>query len=178
MADRANHYERALAAHLRSLAKPCVPVDESRRGWIDDRSVKSLDFIVAAGGGRLLLVDVKGRRISRQRRTRESWATADDVRSLEIWQRQFGPSAVALLVFVYLMEDVAADSFVDQIELDGKRYGLLAVSLPEYRQWMRVRSPRWQTVHLRQSDFLRVARPLSYWLKGGDRESEIEDRWC
>lgn len=175
MADRANHYERALAAHLRSQAMPCIPVDESRRGWIDDWSVKSLDFIVAVGGGRLLLVDVKGRRLTRHRRTRETWATADDVKSLETWQRQFGAGATALLVFVYLVEDGdESQSFVDRFELDGNEYGLLAVSLSEYRARMRVRSPRWQTVCLSQSDFRRVARPLSFWLGKEELAADTE----
>lgn len=165
MANQANHYERALAAHLRSLRLACIPVDESRRPNVDDWSVKSLDFIVAAGAGRMLLVDVKGRKLSRQRATRESWATVDDVDSLELWQREFGPSAVALLVFVYLVEDARRmDGFVDHFELDGRNYGLLAVPVRDYRARMRVRSPRWRTVCLSQSDFADIARPLSHWL--------------
>jgi hypothetical protein len=165
MANRNNHYERALAVHLRSMRRACIPVDESRRPWLDGESLKSLDFIVAADAGRLLLIDVKGRKLSRRRATRETWATRDDVQSLRRWERRFGPSAVALLVFVYLMDDESrAGAFVDLVQSENRTYGVLAVALRDYEARMRVRSPRWSTVWLARSDFAEVARPLSHWL--------------
>lgn len=165
MASRYNHYERALAVHLRSLRLACIPVDESRRPWVDDESLKSLDFIVAAGAGRLLLIDVKGRKLTRRRRARETWATRDDVHSLRRWERRFGPPAVALLVFVYLVDDESAtDGFVDRIRTESRTYGVFAVALRDYEARMKVRSPRWSTVWLTRSDFTEVARPLSHWL--------------
>lgn len=63
MANRDNHYEAAFEEFLRSHGVPYVAVDEARRSLLSDgRSIKSLDFIVAAPGGATWLVDVKGRR--------------------------------------------------------------------------------------------------------------------
>ena len=67
MAKRDNHYEAAFEAWLRWLRVPYVAVDESHRAAAptprgDERSLKSLDFIVSpADWPGSWLVDVKGR---------------------------------------------------------------------------------------------------------------------
>ena len=101
MADRHNHYERAFEAYLRRLAVPCIPVVETRRALVDETTLKSLDFVVLPRSDRVLLVDVKGRRIRTRRGTLECWATEDDVLSLERWRSEFGDAAEPLLVFVF-----------------------------------------------------------------------------
>jgi hypothetical protein len=43
MANRANHYEAAFEAYVRSLRVPCVAVDEAKRALSDDDGVKNPD---------------------------------------------------------------------------------------------------------------------------------------
>jgi hypothetical protein len=166
MADRSNHYERAFEGYLRALRVASIGVDESRRAFGDHQTIKNLDFIVTHPSGQVLLVDVKGRKLSCRRKTRQNWATRDDVRSLRFWEERLGPRAEALLVFVYQLEaeSLAAD-FVDQFNFEDRQYGCLAISAAGYEERMRVRSPRWGTVSLRQADFQSLARPLSSWLR-------------
>jgi hypothetical protein len=172
VADRGNHYEKAFEAYLRTLRVTCISVDESRRTFQENQTIKSLDFIVTGSGG-ILLVEVKGRHLERPRATRQNWATVDDIDGLFVWQRQFGPGALALLTFVYELgsEEMKGD-FVDHFSFADRHYGCLAVPLTTYAERMRVRSPRWRTMNLTKADFDRVARPFTIFLRD---DSENED---
>lgn len=170
MADRNNRYERAFAWYLRERRIPTISVDETRRGYLDDRPVKSLDFVVRPSLDRWLLVDVKGRKVTARRGAFETWATEDDVEGLGRWQTRFGPDAVGLLVFLYdLAESPAARPRLgaDRFDFEGRPYACLAVPLEGYRAAMRQRSPRWRTVGLNRRSFDEIARPVSQWLFGG-----------
>ena len=159
-----NHYERAFAAHVRQCRLACIPFDETRRTLGHHDTIKSLDFIISVPE-RLLLIDVKGRRLTRQRSTPQNWATRDDIDSLARWQEAFGQQARALLAFTYCLDDPALRySFVDSFEHEGRTYGCVTVTVADYAHRMRMRSPRWRTVNLRSADFQLVARPLSHWL--------------
>jgi hypothetical protein len=43
-------------------------------------------------------------------------------------------------------------------------YGMLAISVADYREFMKPRSQAWGTVHLATKDFRRLARPFEEWL--------------
>lgn len=167
MADRSNHYERAFEAYLRAARVSCIPVDETRRTFFAERQIKSLDFIVLSGSGAPLLVDVKGRKWGGGTRL-ESWATREDVESLLLWKQSFGPEAVALLAFVYLIADepTADDELPpgNAFEYDDRRYRCLAIDVDAYQVVMKARSPRWETVDLAAPWQLALARPFAFWL--------------
>jgi hypothetical protein len=46
----------------------------------------------------------------------------------------------------------------------GRWYLLLGIDLDEYRNHMRRRSPKWETVCLPAEDFRSLARPIESWL--------------
>ena len=177
--DRNNHYESAFEAYLQWHRLCYVAVDETRRAMLGETRVKSLDFIVYGEGGSRLVVDVKGRRFPtgckrRPRRVWECWSTRDDVDGLERWAELFGPGYQGLLVFTYLVlpsvqlpEDTA-----DLWTWRGRRYLLRAVAVTDYRQHMRVRSPRWGTVSLPGAVFRELVRPLQYFTHGSPSPSE------
>jgi hypothetical protein len=48
----------------------------------------------------------------------------------------------------------------------GRRYLLRAVPAADYRREMRVRSPKWDTVHLPTPVFRDLVRPLSHYTHG------------
>jgi hypothetical protein len=177
--DRSNHYEAAFEGYLQWHRLSYIAVDESRRSFLGEERVKSLDFLVHAEPGRGWLIDVKGRRYpagtaERPRRVFESWSTRDDVESLSRWAEQFGPGYRALLVFLYDMQPFAPE-LADGEDLwtwHEHRYLLRAVPVDEYRLWMRERSPRWGTVMLPTAAFRNLARPLHEVLFAAEETSE------
>lgn len=165
--DRGNHYEAAFEAYLQWHRLCYVAVDEARRSMLGDSRVKNLDFIVHGDGGSRLLIDVKGRRFpsgpaGHRRRVWECWSTRDDVDGLVRWQELFGPGWLGLLVFAYqLLPPVTLpDETEDLWTWRGRRYLLRAVPVEDYRQHLRVRSPRWGTVGLSTAVFRELVQPL------------------
>lgn len=184
MAQRRHHYERAFESFLRERRIPYISVDEARKALLPDgarfnlaepredgagenRSLKSFDFIVYGQPGNLL-IDIKGRRIPPRAggvstgRRLESWVTQGDIDSLETWERLFGDGFSAAFVFLYLCEGQPPDALFQEVFEDrGRWYAIRAISLGDYRRCMRVRSPRWRTVHLATADFERLSRPFT-----------------
>ncbi len=165
--DRSNHYEAAFEAYLRWHNLCYVAVDETRRSVLGGARVKSLDFVVYGDHGARLVVDVKGRRFPagpphRPRRTWECWSTREDVIGLESWAERFGPDYQGVLVFAYLLAPAVAlpDDTADLWTWRGRRYLLRAVAVGDYRRHMRVRSPKWDTVHLPGRAFRELVRPV------------------
>jgi hypothetical protein len=164
MADRQIHYEGAFEGYLRHRGIPYVAVDEARKALFADAALKSFDFVVYNAQGPNLLVDIKGRRHKGARGgSFQTWATAADVEDLLQWQQVFGQGFQAVLMFVYwidapLLPEPAMFPFRD------RWYLMLGVDLTEYREHMRLRSEKWQTVALGQEDFRSLARPIDQWL--------------
>jgi hypothetical protein len=171
--DRSNHYEAAFEGWLQSQKLCYVAVDETRRSFLEERSVKSLDFIVYGQYGANLLVDVKGRRYpsgppEKGRRVWQSWAEREDVDGLSRWAARFGAGYVGLLVFAYhvLPEVELPDDLEDLFCWRGRRYLLRAVDVDEYRRHLRVRSPRWDTVYVPGAIFRYLVQPISHFTRG------------
>ena len=171
--DRSNHYEAAFEAYLQWHKLCYVAVDETRRAMLGEVPVKSLDFIVHGENGAKLLIDVKGRRFpggseQKPRKTWENWSTREDIEGLTCWTELFGPGYQAVLVFAYLLAaNVALPEETDDLwTWRGRRYLLRAVAAQEYRDAMRVRSPKWGTVHLPRAVFSHMVRPLHYFTHG------------
>src|SRR5262249_23756865 len=140
---------------------------------LDDTPVKSLDFIVFGRDGARLVVDVKGRRFpmgspQRPRRVWECWSTLDDVEGLGRWTGLWGPDFRGLLVFAYhVLPTVELPEDTEDVwSFRRRRYLLRAVDVADYRQAMRVRSPRWGTVTLPRDIFRSLVRPLHHFTRG------------
>lgn len=183
MAQRRFHYERAFEDYLRTRRIPYVAVDEARKTLLPEGSVlrvrdagaegesaealKSFDFVIYGDSGSLL-VDVKGRKVGASRRSGqlagrlESWVTMEDVESLRTWERLFGAGFEAAFVFVYWCDVQPPDSlFQEVLDHRGVWYALRAVSLREYREHMKVRSPRWGTVDIPKGVFERISQAFA-----------------
>lgn len=96
-------------------------------------------------------------------RTRlESWVTQDDVESLKTWEGLFGQGFQAVFAFVYWCEEMGPSAlFEEYIERDGRCYAIRCITRSDYEGAMRIRSPRWRTVHVPPDAFERLSRPLS-----------------
>lgn len=186
--DRSNPYEAAFEAYLQAQGLCYVAVDEGKRASWGNVPVKNLDFIVLGANGARLLVDVKGRRFpggpkDRPRYVWESWSTQDDVDGLRRWMRLFGPGGVGVLVFLYRIEPTVilqAES-PDLFTWRDQPYLVRAVAVEDYARHLRVRSPKWGTVHLPGARFAELARPfhwfshdMSFTPEEGD--GSLEDR--
>ncbi len=170
--DRDNHYEAAFESYLQGRRITYVAVDEARRSFLGDGPVKSLDFLVFGQAGAKLCVDVKGRRFpagppSRPRLVWECWSFAEDVDGLERWARLAGEGFRGLFVFAYALgpKVVMPDTTAGLFHFRGRRYLFRAVDADDYRQCMRVRSPRWRTVSLSTRDYRALVRPFDDFLR-------------
>ena len=173
-----NHYEVAFEEYLRRNGVAALPIIEARRSYLDDDSVKSPDFLVISAADSRLVVDVKGRKFGgseeKPRRIWQNWCLRDDVTSLERWTDHFGPGFRGVLAFVYRIApelELAAntpDAFFFRDEL----YLVRGVEVGHYREAMRTRSPRWETVHLSTAAFRGMVKPFSAFLAGAEEQFE------
>ena len=165
MADRKIHYEAAFEAFLRDRKIPYVAVDEAKKALFANARLKSFDFVVYSKNGPNLLIDVKGRML-RNRASRkgfDSWTTQRDVTDLMQWEQVFGEGFKAVFTFMYWIDPPITPE-PGMFEHRDKWYLLMGIDLAEYRNHMRRRSPKWETVCLPASEFRSLARPLESWL--------------
>ena len=165
MADRNIHYEAAFEGFLRDKGIPYVAVDEAKKALFANAKLKSFDFVVYSKNGPNLLVDVKGRSC-RNRAARsgfETWATERDVADLLQWEQVFGDGFRAVLTFVYWIDPPLTPE-AGMFAFRDRWYLMMGIDLAEYRDHMRRRSAKWETVALPAADFQSLARPLETWL--------------
>jgi hypothetical protein len=169
MADRSVHYEAAFEAFLRDRKVPYVAVDEAKKALFANARLKSFDFVVYSPKGPNLLIDVKGRSCRNRSGTGkgrsgfETWTTEQDVRDLMEWEQVFGEGFKAVFTFVYWIEAPLTPE-EGMFEHRDRWYMLMGIDLAEYRNHMRRRSAKWETVCLGAQDFRSLARPLESWL--------------
>jgi hypothetical protein len=165
MADRTVHYEAAFEVLLHRMGIPCVAVDEAKKAVFANAKLKSFDFVVYSRSGPNLLVDIKGRqmRASVGQGGFQTWTTQQDVDDLVQWEQVFGEGFKALLVFVYWIDPPLVPER-GMFEHGERWYWAFGVELREYRQYMRRRSVKWETVSLPIADFKSLARPIEEWL--------------
>jgi len=165
MADRSVHYEAAFEAYLRDRGIPYVAVDEAKKALFSNAKLKSFDFVVYSKNGPNLLIDVKGRQMTAAaaKRSFQTWTTERDVEDLMQWEQVFGEGFKAVLTFIYWIEPPLTPE-AGMFEFRDRWYLLLGIDLTEYRNHMRRRSVKWETVALPAEDFRNLARPIDAWL--------------
>lgn len=170
MAQRRFHYDVAFEHYLRSNAIAYVAVDEAKRALhaANDKTeapwkLKSFDFVVYSESADNLLIDVKGRKHSgRSTRSLDNWVTRSDVDCMEQWEQLFGDGFEGAFAFLYWCEAQPPDALFTEIFEVGERwYALLAIRLTDYRQHMKERSPKWDTVNMPAARFHELAVPLN-----------------
>lgn len=181
---RNQSYERVFATWVRRQGAAALPLSELlRQPLLDSR--KTPDFLVlgecGAHGCVRLVVDVKGRRAGRtatRHRGWPNWCTQADLEALPAWAAALGVSFVPILAFVYALEEstILPAGTPDQFLYRGQRYLIRGVDARAYRQRMRCRSRRWQTVHLRVADFRELVQPFSWFLQPHPTHGS-EDNW-
>ena len=160
---RTSHYEAAFEDYLRRKGLPYIAVDEAKKALFAGAKLKSFDFVVYHPRGNNLLVDVKGRacRPVKSKTSLPNWTTRLDIDDLRQWQEIFGSGFTAMFVFMYHWPaDPENSPFTDLFQFQERWYGMLAISITDYREHMRARSESWGTVHLPTAAFRQIAKPL------------------
>jgi hypothetical protein len=185
MVSAVKAYERAFEVWLGQMQIPCHVMDQTcRREFYYDK-IKSFDFAICPIGGKLTLIDVKGRLFRGTSlaglKNLQCWVTREDIHGLEEWKNILAvrQSADAAFVFAYCLTQADVDTDgLPVFEYEGARYVFLIIRLEEYRRFMKQRSPRWQTVCLGADDFRRLACPLEDWIETLKNEVVNEFHYC
>ncbi|MFO0857390.1 MAG: HYExAFE family protein [Phycisphaerales bacterium] len=154
---------------------------EAEASHNDESAIKFFDFVIydhspsPSEKPTNLLVELKGRRIGtfsmrdgkedrapRPVARMECWTTRADIASLLEWEKLFGDSFQACVVFVYWCDDEPpAPLFQEVFEFEHRWYALRSIPVKTYVQHMKVRSPRWGTLDIPQDVFERVSHPFA-----------------
>lgn len=163
-----NHYERAFESWLIDNNIQYVTVDEQKRAAFPASSLsaeasdlckfKSFDFLLYPSNQQVIIAEVKGRVFKGTSFAKlagfECWVTAEDIDGLTKWQEVFGQGYAAFFVFAYKIENIDVDFDGREVyDFDANRYMFFAVKLDDYREFMKRRSPKWQTVTLPADKF-------------------------
>jgi len=176
MGGMRNNYEQAFENWLADNKVQHVAVDQHRRRIFARSKIKSFDFIVYPQNRSLVITDVKGRKFKGASlsglRGIQCWVTMEDIRGLLHWQEIFssqGSGCEPVFVFAYEFEkiDVETDG-VEVYDFGGRKYVFYAISLEDYREFMKLRSPKWQTVTLPVAKFRQLAVEAKDFLLGYD----------
>lgn len=162
MANRKNDYEDAFEMWLVENKVRYVVVDQKKRALFRRSCIKSFDFLIYPPDSPVIVAEVKGRKFRGSSLAKpsgfQSWITMDDIRGLIRWEQVFGKGYQASIVFAYKLEQCDVDSDGRRTyHFQGKEYLFMLISVEKYRQYMTVRSPKWQTVSLPAAKFIQMA---------------------
>ena len=157
-----NHYERAFENWLVDNHIQYIAVDEHKRAVFGRSRLKSFDFLLYPRNHQIIIAEVKGRKFKGTSLAKltgfECWVTTEDVGGLTRWQEVFGPGHNAIFVFAYKVENIDVDFDGRTVyDFDANRYVFFGIKLEDYRSFMKVRSPKWQTVTLPADKFRHCA---------------------
>jgi len=190
MSPAPTHYENAFEGYLQQYRLPYVAVDQAKKAVFADVQLKSFDFIVYPRQNPALLIDVKGRKFPRNQFDKglwgQNWVTNHDIEGLARWQNIFGKDYRALFVFAYwLCDNIQAPPhtpptgpnplnppnrptpppktnhlFETIYNHNHRDYFFAAAQLDAYRNRMKPRSAKWNTVYVPARHFRQLVRPF------------------
>jgi len=157
-----NHYERAFGNWLIDNHVQYIAVDEQKRAAFGRSKVKSFDYLLYPPGEQTIVAELKGRKFKGTSFAKltgfECWVTTDDVEGLSKWQNLFGATHTAAFIFAYKIENVDVDfDGRDVYDFKSNKYIFFCISLKDYCEHMKLRSPKWKTVTLPADKFRRCA---------------------
>ncbi|MGH9922512.1 MAG: HYExAFE family protein [Nitrososphaerales archaeon] len=167
-----SEYENMFEALLREKQLPYIAINEAKRAVVNNKRIKSFDFIVSSKNG-VFLIDIKGKQFPYGKGLRETdywenWIHDDDLDGLELWERIFrSNTAKGLLVFPYKIKfEKHINEFRCKFKFKNYWYGLVAVTPKEYRNNSKIRSSKGQVhaIYISRKLFPKVARPLDYFI--------------
>jgi len=145
----------AFEQFLRQRALHYVAVDEAHRSAFAQVQLKSFDFIVYLPNQRNLLVDIKGRKAKPGKNgwLYDPWVGREDIDALSTWQEIFGRSFAATFVFAFWLEDMNCVESFEPFRFREQSYRFYAIYLDDYRDYIKLRSTRWNTITIPRAVF-------------------------
>jgi hypothetical protein len=154
MADSSgNRYERAFRNWLVDNRVKYTTIDQNKRAAFNKIKLKSFDFILYPSNQSTIIAEVKGRSFKGTSFEKlagfECWVSTEDIDGLSQWQKVFGDGHRVFFIFAYNVVNIDVD-FNGRSAYDYRdnRYAFFAVSLDDYKRFMKTRSPKWRTVTL------------------------------
>lgn len=164
-----NDYEQAFEQWLQEHKIAFQRLNQHHRAIFSDRPLKTFDYIVYPPALPATLVELKGKRFTKERFAAQPdlqhWVFYEDVISLARWQDIFSQTVEpvdAQFVFAYRFDLPVVETH--QIEVfywQGYRYAFLAIDCRIYQQHCVRRSSRWGTVDCKGTIFAQFAQPAS-----------------
>ncbi len=158
------NYEQVFENWLTENRVRYVVIDQQKRRMFARSRIKSFDFLLYPSGSGPVIAEVKGRRFKGKSLAAlaglECWVTMEDVRGLIRWEQVFADGFEAAFIFAYEFENVDVEiDDKDVYDFQNSRYMFYTVRLDDYIEFMKVRSPKWQTVTLPAAKFRQFAIP-------------------
>ncbi len=161
-----NHYEGAFENWLIDNHVRYIAIDDRKKSAFAGCKVKSFDFLIYPRNGQVIIAEVKGRKFKGTSLSKltglQCWVTTDDIEGLGRWQEIFKTGHQAIFVFAYKIEHIDVD-FDGRAVYDSaeKRYIFFCIKMDDYRSYMKIRSPKWQTVTLPAEKFRQCVVQIS-----------------
>lgn len=171
MSVRVTNYEHVFKNWLIENRVQYVVVDQQKRKMFARNRIKSFDFLLYPACSRPVIAEVKGRKFKGKNLAAlsglECWVTMEDIRGLMRWEQLFSDGFEAAFIFAYEFANVDVETDGREVyDFENSRYMFYAVRLGDYRQFMKQRSPKWQTVTLPAAKFKKFAIPVRELLLG------------
>lgn len=166
--EQANVYEQAFECWLTEQGVPFISIDQSKRFAALEDGVKNFDFLLFPDSDCPVLVELKGRTFHGSTlaglKGLDGWVPFEDVEALGHWQAVFEAEkgdCRAVFVFVFAFEQIDVETDGRAVyDFGDRRFLMLAVGLDSYRELMKPRSGRWQTVSVGADDFRQIVVPV------------------
>ena len=168
------HYEKALESFLRKKKILYLAINEAKRPLFRNERVKNFDFLLITKKKELLLCDVKGKffpyEYGKSKNYWENWITKDDLKYLELWDKEFGKKAIGIILYIYwIKKEEDKKWFKDIYEYKRKRYAFVTIDWKTYKKYMKPRSKtgegKYNAIAMPRREFSRLVKPLSFYLK-------------
>jgi len=165
------NYEQVFENWLVENRIQYVVVDQQKRRMFARSRIKSFDFLLYPANSAPVIAEVKGRKFKGKSLAAlaglECWVTMEDVRGLIRWEQVFADGFQGAFIFAYEIENIDVENDGREVyDFQNSRYMFYAVRLGDYREFMKVRSPKWQTVTLPAAKFRQFAIPVRELLLG------------
>ena len=185
MANTQNEYENAFQSWLTDNRAKYIPIDQHKRSVFSNSKIKSFDFLLYPDKTKdtpnkpdVIIAEVKGRKFKGKSliglKSIQSWVTIEDIKGLQIWQRILSAShpsgkiiTTPAFIFAYKFDniDVETDG-IEPYDYADNKFVFYIIKLDDYKEFMKPRSQKWQTVTLPAEKYRQIALNAKKFLFG------------
>ena len=165
-----SHYECMAEEYIIKNKISYMAINEGKKAFANSRKVKNFDFLIS-GKRKITALDIKGRHFGyagAPSNLWENWILEDDITGMENWQKEFKKSGVSIepvFMYTYLLRDKKHYDFFQNIfTFKGKTYGLVGITLKDYKKHLKVRSNSPRSVCVNRKTFASLVKPIDYFI--------------